>query len=655
MQRENWSDSIVMLDLVIGGNVVRFDELAYRKATGSARDAADKTLDDWIAKLCLQSSVTGILRAVMAIAMDFSALRHRAATGVLGTLLSEDRVGPEKSRLALLIIMLGLMDVQQNNNSIFRSFILCISKLRFEEVPMSQRRQLVTVVALRLMNNPSLGRRLTPALACTFVVLCIISRLDRRLNPRLADLRTVEQPPLRDLSWPLALRLGLFLFKVSGSDEETNIKGDLAYAVLGRALVASCRERKPEHRGLVERARATSPRLESIEQQFSFETDPARFKAERQGGPFWFRHIVSPVETDIVCPSDGSEFIGFQRAVATGEVLAVERDRLTARLRGSEGKRRWNNEPVQRLQLSDAIVSPEGLVLFGDDKILDFEFANLPNRSGSAMDRYHIGSYPELHLSGDRSAVVKEFPLKQLEAAILLSGLPNMENFGHFILNGVSKFSVIRRLVDANFRVIVPGKRAAFQDSIIEYCGMDPQCFTFTGGSCGVRVRRLDVLSEAPMGMWPYNLLESLRADLPKPDVSGRPKRIYVARPEGGWRSLANEDALLELLGGFDVTVVRPETMPFAEQVAALEAADTVIAPHGSALATLVFCRGRKRVVEVETKTSFGMPLYNFLGHEAVRVPSRWRTMPDGVPLDATQYEVDLEAASRAIAWAARS
>ena len=86
--------------------------------------------------------------------------------------------------------------------------------------------------------------------------------------------------------------------------------------------------------------------------------------------------------------------------------------------------------------------------------------------------------------------------------------------------------------------------------------------------------------------------------------------------------------------------------------MAVLESADVIIAPPGSALTTLLFCHGRKRIVEIETKTSYRTSLYAALGHEAVRVPSQRTNIRAGHSVEALAYEVDLDTAARAVEWA---
>jgi len=466
------------------------------------------------------------------------------------------------------------------------------------------------------------------------------------VNARLSELRTADRAGYGDVSWSLALRLGLFLSGTCGSDNV--FKRDLVQTV----VASGYRDPGSVPAGLIERAARWSDRMKFVGLQVAFEDDPADFRSRHSASPNLFRHVRPPERADIVLDSDGSEFIGYERSATTGEVVGVERDELTAPLRRSRGRRRWNNEPVRRARLADATVTPLGLVLFGKDSILDFEFANLPNRSGSPIDGHQVGSHRELILSSDRSAVLSPFPVRDIDRGALLSGLPNMANYGHFIFNGVSKFPLLRAGSGAGGSVVVPGERESFHDAIIAYCGLNPASFIFTEARQGIRAGCLDVYSEAPMGKWPYNLLAALRAELPQPPPGDGPRRIFLARPETARCSLTNEAALIDLLAGFGFAVVRPELLPFSEQVAALEAAEVIVAPHGSALATLMFCHGTKRIVEIETKTSYRMALYNFLNHQAIRVPALHPDVPDGTLGEYLPYAVDLDIARAAVAWA---
>lgn len=637
-------------DLVIGAQRFRFDETTYRSPKASEREAAERFLNSTVTRLAAHPAPAVVLGGIASIAAGNSALRHRAATLLIRALLSEHPRTYTNSRLAVLVIFLGLMDLRQNRRTDFQRFLLCLAGVQVRDGDAGTPPGLVLTVVKHLLANRDLLDVLTPSTVCAIVGFAGIQDGVAIPAVRLSEMRTADRKGYRDLSWPLALRIALFLAYQPGALANP-VRSDLIYATFTTSLAAASRDPGTARPAALDIVRGISPRMVAIAQQVAFEDDAEDFCGNGDDSPYLFRRVQPPTDVDIVMPSDGSEIVGYRRCPSTGLVLAVEADRLTAPLRGSRDRYRWNNEPVRRAHFNDATVSPNGLVLFGEDCVLEFEFANEPNRSGAPTDRYHLGTYPEIVLSGDRSIVLNRFQTVDEERAVLLSGLPNMRSFGHFILNGASKFPVIRDALAEGWSAIVPTARMPFHDAIISYCGLDPAGFVFTGGAHGVRVRRLEVIAEAPMGVWPYNLLSALRDELPRPPRDRGPRRIYLARPEGARRSLANEDALLGLLSEHDFSIVRPEQLPFADQVAALQAADVVVAPHGSALASLVFCHGSKRIVEIETKTSYRSALYNFLGHDAVRIPSRARNK--GAPsLEQTEFEADLDVAREAIDWA---
>ena len=83
-------------------------------------------------------------------------------------------------------------------------------------------------------------------------------------------------------------------------------------------------------------------------------------------------------------------------------------------------------------------------------------------------------------------------------------------------------------------------------------------------------------------------------------DGAGRPRRrLYLARPEGVRRGIANEAQMLPLLEAAGIERVVMEGLSVREQAELLSDADIVIAAHGGALTNTVFCRPGTRVVEL--------------------------------------------------------
>ena len=85
----------------------------------------------------------------------------------------------------------------------------------------------------------------------------------------------------------------------------------------------------------------------------------------------------------------------------------------------------------------------------------------------------------------------------------------------------------------------------------------------------------------------------------PPREPVGKPLKLYVGRPSGVRRGVANEAAMRPLLEAAGFTCVVMEGLSVAEQAALLARADALIAPHGGALTNMVFCRPGIPVVEL--------------------------------------------------------
>lgn len=615
--------------------------MAALSRPAGARDAAPVALPE-------------IIRSVEAAAGRGPAPGRPTAREILLSLLTDDGAGRSGGRLALLLLLVGLMDGHHDRDTVFHRFLLALSGSDPDPgagQPAVLRASSSALV--RLLLDPGIAARLDPAPASLLILSVSLAERDLSFAIRLGSLKTADRPRTAEISWPLALRLGLFMLQRSNPFHQRNTEVPLA--AISEGLSAGCRDRRggAAHRALVARTGDASGRLSAVAVQAAFEDDPAGTRARLAGTPLQARAVRPPPHTDVVLASDGSEFIGYHRDPRTGGVTGIARERQREVLRGSRRRYRWNNEPVVRARLADATVSPTGLVLFGDDAILAFEFANHPNRTGYATDPFQIHHHGELLVSTDRSAVLKPFPSVHTDAAFLLSGQSNLDNYGHFMINGLFRLAIYDRCYSDAWKIVVPIAKRRFHEQILEYCGYPASSFIFTGQRTGVSARRLDVFEEAPHGLVAANLAEAFRAGLPRPPRGDGARRLYLARPEAADRPLTNEAAIIERLLELDFQVLRPERLPFREQVAAFEAADVIVSPHGSALYTLWFCFGRKRIVEIRTKVATPPARYALLGHQVVQVPSRRAGARDiAGRRRRTFYEADLTALFQAVTWA---
>lgn len=85
------------------------------------------------------------------------------------------------------------------------------------------------------------------------------------------------------------------------------------------------------------------------------------------------------------------------------------------------------------------------------------------------------------------------------------------------------------------------------------------------------------------------------------------PLKLYISRPKGVRRGVANEEALLPVLEHHGYTVRAMEGMSIAEQAALLARTEVLISPHGGALTNMLFSRPGIDVVEL-----FGRHVYPF-------------------------------------------
>jgi hypothetical protein len=87
-----------------------------------------------------------------------------------------------------------------------------------------------------------------------------------------------------------------------------------------------------------------------------------------------------------------------------------------------------------------------------------------------------------------------------------------------------------------------------------------------------------------------------------------RPKRIYVSRAlstlhRPTYRPMLNEQAVEEIVRELGFTVVNPETLPFAKQIATFSNATRIVGPSGSGMFNTVFAARGAHVADLETYT----------------------------------------------------
>ncbi len=76
-------------------------------------------------------------------------------------------------------------------------------------------------------------------------------------------------------------------------------------------------------------------------------------------------------------------------------------------------------------------------------------------------------------------------------------------------------------------------------------------------------------------------------------------KKIYVTREDSSYRKIINEGDIVSLLREKGYRVINPQLYEIEEQIEIFSDAEKIIAPHGSNLANIIFCKPGTEIIEI--------------------------------------------------------
>jgi hypothetical protein len=188
----------------------------------------------------------------------------------------------------------------------------------------------------------------------------------------------------------------------------------------------------------------------------------------------------------------------------------------------------------------------------------------------------------------------------------------------HWLFNSLPRLGILEaagvRLGGLDFIITNPIRHAFQRDSLAQL-GVRPEQIRETSGSVTYRP---DALLLTTIPNWVRNFhhefLRTRVAPAPPPEHPGR--RLYLARQGSRHRQVANEPEVIAALAKVGIESCQPETLSFGEQIRLFQSARLVVAPHGAALANIVFCPPGATVVEVFSRHYFN-DCYQNLAREA--------------------------------------
>jgi capsular polysaccharide biosynthesis protein len=183
-------------------------------------------------------------------------------------------------------------------------------------------------------------------------------------------------------------------------------------------------------------------------------------------------------------------------------------------------------------------------------------------------------------------------------------------NYYHWLIDLLPRIGLLK-LAEKRFgpfqRLLINGSRAHYEEASLQASGLDPARTLYVDAGDRFLIRDAIIPSmdhfAKTVAPWKIEMLRSLRDARSHGQTGAR--RLYVSRQRAAVRRVINESELEELLTAADFTIVELEFKSWNEQVSMFAGAEVVLAPHGAALANIVFCHPGALVAEIGTRAGY--------------------------------------------------
>ena len=180
-------------------------------------------------------------------------------------------------------------------------------------------------------------------------------------------------------------------------------------------------------------------------------------------------------------------------------------------------------------------------------------------------------------------------------------------NYYHWLLDLVPRVLLLKHAAQ-NFSnydaLLLNGSRANYEREILAALGVPPEKIRYVDSRERFQIASavfpsMDINVIAP---WKVHGLR----DLPFSGKQNQHRRLYLSRARAAVRRIANENEISEVLRHRNFEIVEAENLSWPEQANLFAGASVIVAPHGVALANIVFCKPGTRVVEISTRAGYG-------------------------------------------------
>jgi hypothetical protein len=200
----------------------------------------------------------------------------------------------------------------------------------------------------------------------------------------------------------------------------------------------------------------------------------------------------------------------------------------------------------------------------------------------------------------------------QLKKAVMLLTPAPSGNYYHWLADVLPRLLLVlkARLADIEERVFILHNRCpSYETESFALLNIDPKRIIRIKPFQTVKVEDLivpDFLVSAdrePFPCWKQHLLSDFIDKMERDTKQNQgPKKVYLLRGNQRTRRLIGEEKLMAVMREQGFFILDAGQMSLHEQIRALRSARVVVAPHGAAMANILFCAEKTHVIELRSQ-----------------------------------------------------
>jgi hypothetical protein len=183
-------------------------------------------------------------------------------------------------------------------------------------------------------------------------------------------------------------------------------------------------------------------------------------------------------------------------------------------------------------------------------------------------------------------------------------------NYYHWIVDLMPRLALLKKAAGGfgNFEhILINGCDAPYEKASLTQIGAPLEKLRYVDERCRFHIEHASIPSmdhfSRTVAPWKVRVLRAMI------DAAGvaddTPAKVYISRRRAAVRRILNEAEFESLLQKNGFTLVELESLPWDKQVQLFSNAEVVLAPHGAALANIVFCRPKTLVAEIGTRRGY--------------------------------------------------